>query len=132
MLATLLSSSLLLMPVPQEPGSRPTSQPSEQPSSQPASRPMSDRDRMVGAEWAEDAPGQQVLQRNGQSFKFLPMSSPRYGSAEDVADRVRDEDLVIGLEVAGQAYAYPINMLGGPQREIVNDEHGNVAFCVNW
>ena len=56
----------------------------------------------------------------------------RRARIEDVADRVRDEDLVIGLEVAGQAYAYPINMLGGPQREIVNDEHGNVAFCVNW
>ena len=120
MLSTLLVGSLLL--VPQGATSRPTSKPSQ----------LSDRDRMVEADWDSGAPGRQVMRQGGRDLKFLAMRSPRYGTPKDVADRVRDKDLVIGLVAGGQAFAYPINMLGGPQREIVNDEYGGVAFCVNW
>lgn len=120
MLNSLLVGSLLL--VPQGATSRPTSRPS----------PVPDGDRMIEAKWDRGAPGRQVLRQNGKDFKFLAMRTPRYGTPEDVADRVRDKDLVIGLVAGGQAFAYPINMLGGPQREIVNDEYGGVAFCVNW
>ena len=42
--------------------------------------------------------------------------------------RVRDEDLVIGLVAGGQAFAYPINMLTGPSREIINDTVGAVSY----
>lgn len=122
MISLLLSSALLAAP--QDPGT----------ASQPTSRPSgpTDRERMVEADWDADAPGRQVMRRGDSSFKFLPMRSPRYGTPDDVADRVRDEDLVIGLVVGTQAFAYPINMLGGPQREIVNEEWRGVAFCVNW
>ena len=119
MLNLLIACSLLL---PQSATSRPTSRPA----------PPSDRERMVEADWDSDAPGRQVLKRGGKGLKFLPVRRPRYGNAKAVADRVRDQDLVIGLVAGGRAFAYPINMLGGPQREIVNDEHGGVAFCVNW
>jgi len=123
---TLLLTSALLAPQVDQAASRPSSRPSS-----PAAV-QDDRTRMVTADWTDDAPGQQVLRRGSDSFKFLPMKDPRYGSREDVADRVRDEDLVIGLVVGDAAFAYPINMLGGPQREIVNDEYGGVPFCVNW
>lgn len=124
MLIPLLSASLVLLP------QGATSRPSSQPTSRPAA--LTDAERLVEADWGEGAPGQQVVRREGVDLKFLPMRSPQYGGPKDVADRVRDEDLVVGLVVDGRAFAYPINMLGGPQREIVNDEYGGVAFCVNW
>ena len=104
----------------------PTTQP-QQPTSRPASRPLTDRERMRPADWGEDAPCRAVMPQ-----KFLPIKQARYSSPEQVADRVRDIDLVIGLVVGDKAVAYPINMLGGPQREIVNEEYGGVPFCVNW
>lgn len=129
MIETLLLSSLGLLspqdpPVKPKPVSRPTSRPSR--AAAPAKRP-SDRERMRLAEWGLDAPGRAVMRQ-----KFLPIRSAPYASPEKVADRVRDKDLVIGLVVGGQAVAYPINMLGGPQREIINEEYAGVAFCVNW
>ena len=122
MLSTALTCALLTIAQ----DSRPTSRPASQPSG------LSDRERMVEADWDADAPGEQVMRRGDSSFKFLPVRSPQYTDADGVADRVRKGDLVIGLVAGGQAFAYPINMLGGPQREIVNDEFGGVAFCVNW
>ncbi|MEM7203516.1 MAG: hypothetical protein AAF628_24845 [Planctomycetota bacterium] len=123
MLATLTLGCLLLAP------QAPASQPSSRPTSGPA---QDDRARLATADWPDDAPGRQVMARGGEALKFLPMEAPPYGTPDDVADRVRDIDLVVGLQVADQAFAYPINMLGGPQREIVNDQHAGVAFCVNW
>ena len=47
-----------------------------------------------------------------------------YLPASQVADQVRDNELVLGVSVGGAARAYPINMLTGPRREIVNDRLG--------
>ncbi len=118
MLTTLSLCSALLLPSLQDPdraGSRQTGA-------------KNDRERIVPQDFGANPPGRDVMRGRA----FLPMKKAPYGSPEDVKDRVRDEDLVIGLVVEGQAFAYPINMLGGPQREIVNEEYGGVAFCVNW
>ena len=64
--------------------------------------------------------------------KLLPIKDAPYTTPAKVGDRVRGQDLVIGLVVRGKAFAYPINMLGGPHREIINEEWGGVPFCVNW
>jgi hypothetical protein len=105
----------------------PTTQDPERTSSRP-SRANNDMARIVEQDFGANPPGRDVMRGRA----FLPMHDAPYGSAKDVSDRVREEDLVIGLVVEGQAFAYPINMLGGPQREIVNEEYGGVAFCVNW
>ena len=115
MLATLVLCATALVPQDQDPRG-------------PTSRPSDGTERMVPADWGDDAPGRAVL----RGTKFLPIKGSHYASADKVADRVRDEDLVIGLVVGGVPVAYPINMLGGPHREIVNEEYGGVAFCVNW
>ena len=119
MLTTLAIGSVLFMSLFPEAQGKPSSRPT---------RPLSDAERYVDQDFGPNPPGHDVL----RGKKFLPMRDARYGSADDVKDRVRDEDLVIGLVVGGQAFAYPINMLGGPQREIVNEEWGGIAFCVNW
>jgi hypothetical protein len=121
MIETLLLTSALFVPqnTPPKPTSRPTSR--------PAKRQLTDRERLRDADWGNDAPGRAVMRQ-----KFLPITSARYTTADKVKNRVQDADLVIGLVVGGKAVAYPINMLGGPQREIINEDYAGVRFCVNW
>jgi len=53
-------------------------------------------------------------------------------SADRVGDRIRDEELVLALEIAGQARAYPLNVMTGPSREVFNDELGGRAIAATW
>ena len=49
------------------------------------------------------------------------------------ADEVLDDaELVIGVTVNGKSRAYPINMLNGPTREIINDELGGRPIAATW
>jgi hypothetical protein len=41
-------------------------------------------------------------------------------------------ELVIGVEIDGQARAYPINQLTGPRREIINDELAGTPIAATW
>jgi len=43
-----------------------------------------------------------------------------------------DNELVLGLELNGEARAYPINMLTGPSREIINDTLGGIPIAATW
>ncbi len=52
------------------------------------------------------------------------------GSA--VVGEVTDKELVLGVVVEGVARAYPVNMLTGPQREIINDRLGGRAIAATW
>ncbi len=49
--------------------------------------------------------------------------------ADEVTDEVTDNELVLGIEIKGQARAYPINMLTGPDREIINDTFGEAHLA---
>jgi hypothetical protein len=53
-------------------------------------------------------------------------------SAEQGDAILSGDELVIAVEVDGQARAYPINMLTGPAREIINDELAGVAIATTW
>jgi hypothetical protein len=57
-------------------------------------------------------------------FKFL--------SAEKAKGKIEDDELVLAVEIEGVARAYPINMLIGPTREIVNDKLGGRAIAATW
>ena len=52
--------------------------------------------------------------------------------AGQVTDQVASNELVLGVAVAGKARAYPINMLTGPSREIINDTLGGRAIAATW
>ncbi len=41
-------------------------------------------------------------------------------------------ELVLGVTVGGKSRAYPINMLTGPRREILNDSLGGQAIAATW
>ncbi len=59
------------------------------------------------------------------------VDAPHVGAA-DVDDQVSDGELVLGVVVDGVARAYPINMLCGPRREIINDTLGGFAIAATW
>lgn len=46
--------------------------------------------------------------------------------------KLEDDELVLGVEIDGQARAYPINMLKGPYREIINDRLGETDIAATW
>jgi len=46
--------------------------------------------------------------------------------------KLGDAELVLGVEIDGNARAYPINMLTGPQREILNDQLGQLPIAATW
>jgi len=52
--------------------------------------------------------------------------------ADQVRDEVTGNELVLGVAYKGVARAYPINMVGTPQREIINDTLAGQPVAVTW
>lgn len=50
----------------------------------------------------------------------------------DATGKVNDNELVLGVAAGGKARAYPINVLYGPRREILNDTLGGVPLAATW
>ncbi|MFT4587292.1 MAG: hypothetical protein ACI9VS_000750 [Candidatus Binatia bacterium] len=64
---------------------------------------------------------------------FAAITNAPVLSADKASERiVRPNELVLGVVVEGKARAYPINMLTGPRREIINDELGGKAIAATW
>lgn len=63
---------------------------------------------------------------------FPPIVNATFIPAADVVDQVLPEELVLGAVIGGQARAYPLNMLTGPTREIINDTLGGRAIAATW
>jgi hypothetical protein len=64
---------------------------------------------------------------------LVPMraiTNPKIVAANEA--QVAENDLVIGVEIGGQARAYPINQLTGPSREIINDVLAGTAIAATW
>lgn len=74
---------------------------------------------------AQDYKPKQVLKT-----AIRPITDPLIVDASE--SDVNDNELVIGVEVDGQARAYPINQLTGPMREIINDTLGGTAIAATW
>jgi len=66
-----------------------------------------------------------VIPRAFPAIKDAPVSS---AADADLADN----ELVLGVVVNGEARAYPINMLTGPKREIINDQLGERRIAATW
>lgn len=52
--------------------------------------------------------------------------------ADEVRGQVSGGELVLGVVINGEARAYPINMLTGPMREIINDSLGDHPIAATW
>jgi len=53
-------------------------------------------------------------------------------SADRAEGKIGDTELVLGVVVGNEARAYPINMLTGPRREILNDTLGGKPVAATW
>lgn len=58
------------------------------------------------------------------------ITDPKIVTANEA--QISDNELVLGVEIDGQARAYPINQLTGPTREIINDELAGTAIAATW
>lgn len=63
---------------------------------------------------------------------FPAIENPPIIAGVDVVDEVVAKELVLGVVVNGEARAYPINMLTGPTREIINDTLGGRDIAATW
>ena len=53
-------------------------------------------------------------------------------TAREADDTLHESELVLAVTVGEQSRAYPINMLTGPEREILNDTLGGRAIAATW
>ena len=63
---------------------------------------------------------------------FPAITNPTLRTAAQAANQIGDAELVLGVEIDGKARAYPINMLTGPDREIINDSIDGHAIAATW
>jgi len=91
---------------------------------------------LLGNDLRAQSEEQQTSEREFQPKKLM---TPRkaivdapFITADQVKDQVDDSELVLGVVVEGQPRAYPINMLTGPAREIINDRIGETNFAATW
>ena len=53
-------------------------------------------------------------------------------SVREAGSVLNPSELVIGVTIGKESRAYPINMLTGPRREILNDTLGGQAIAATW
>jgi len=60
------------------------------------------------------------------------ITEPPFKSAAEGSKTLGEEMLVLGVNFNGVAKAYPISMLCGPSREIINDTFGDHPLAATW
>jgi hypothetical protein len=67
------------------------------------------------------------------SKPMQPIVDAPFVHAKDATELiVSDNEIVLGVVVNGKARAYPINMITGPRREIINDKLGGLPIAATW
>ncbi|MCO5204425.1 MAG: DUF3179 domain-containing protein [Anaerolineae bacterium] len=76
------------------------------------------------------APGELLLAADDDAIPALFLDDTVFVSAQDGSREWRDDDLVIGVAINGDARAYPIRLLS--LHEIANDTIGGQPVAVTW
>lgn len=76
---------------------------------------------------------------SGQDFNprqvvkpFPSIQNPEIATSDEAGKWVIAKELVLGVVVADEARAYPINQLTNPTREIINDTLGDRSIAATW
>ncbi len=93
---------------------------------------------IVGCDPSGSAPSDQA-QHGTEEFRpqkllepLPPLTEFPVKKVSDVGTDLNPSELVIGLTVGKESRAYPINMLTGPRREILNDTLGGKSIAATW
>ncbi len=70
--------------------------------------------------------------RVGKQAEPIEQAELTIVTASEVDDKVKPHELVLGVVVNDEARAYPLNMLTGPTREVLNDELGGEPIVATW
>ena len=65
-------------------------------------------------------------------YSFPPLTKVPFVATRKIGDKINPAELVIGVTVGKESRAYPINMLTGPDREIINDHLGGQPIAATW
>ena len=101
---------------------------------------------VIAATFYLPTPTQEATARNetqsGSSDNFSPktvintplkaITNAPFKTAIEGSKSLGDSMLVLGVDYNGVAKAYPISMLCGPSREIINDTFGDQALAATW
>lgn len=63
---------------------------------------------------------------------FEAITDPPMKDAAEGSRSLGDKMLVLGVNYNGVAKAYPVSMLYGPKREIINDTFGDHPLAATW
>src|SRR4029450_9370225 len=74
-----------------------------------------------------------TLDRPGQT-EIRGESPPKTASriVDAAHSMLKDQEMVIGVVVEGLARAYPVNIMWGPENEVVNDTLGKTPITTSW
>ncbi len=78
----------------------------------------------------EDRPRTHKMRKTAGGKRFRPTAPPKYISAAEADDELQPEERVIGVEINGQAVAYPLSAMA--LREAANEEVDDEAVTVTW
>ncbi len=81
----------------------------------------------AAAATADDFNPRKVIPRPMRPITDVPLMS-----AKKADQTLNPAELVIGVVLGNEARAYPVNMLTGPRREIINDRLGGRAIAATW
>jgi hypothetical protein len=129
-LPVLLAAAILAERMQWGPFALPKESPAGTDSSPPNDPPSRDEDEPPAAASAfdlDDYRPRVVVPRYLPPITDVPLKRPG-----ELRGEVTDEELVLGVEIGGQARAYPINQLFWPQREVFNDTLGGRPIAATW
>ena len=63
---------------------------------------------------------------------YPPRVDPPVISVEEASRKIDDSELVLGVQINGEAIAIPVNMLTGPSRTIINLEVDGIPLAITW
>ena len=87
-------------------------------------------DRVLSPQLPRTVSAQEVVWGGVGIDGIPPLESPHFVTVEEAADWIRPTDEVIGLEIDGDARAYPIRIIGW--HEMVNDTVGGIPVSLSY
>lgn len=84
----------------------------------------------AGAAWAQEATNLDRSDYTDLRDPYPVRAAVKVVGAGEAG--LRDTDIVLGVVLGGEARAYPVSLMWGPEHEVVNDTLGGRAIAATW